>query len=426
MYSKFNKAAILAVLAMPLMASPVFAQSTGPSKKAQDSKASADDYKPVGARVGTFIFFPDLNVETVHDTNYYKQKTGAEDIDYTTFKPSASLRSDWNNHSLRLDGSIKRGEFWGSSADNFTEGDARARGKIDVSKDTAVNLEGRYQALTEARGGDDVATDAAEPTEYSQSTAKVSFKTKPNRVSVSGGLAADRYDYKDSRTLTGGTTINQDRDRDEYVANGRLGYEIQEGYEGFVRGEYGIVDYRTKVDGTATVGRNSDGYKMETGVALQLSKLLRGDVGIGWLSRSYDDAALKDISGYSANGSLTWSVTPLTDIRAKMSRGIDETTTASTSGNLTTGYGIGVDHELLRNLKLTADAKYDITDYEGDPNKRKDDKITLSAGLKYEINRNLYAGMGYTYENRDSTSTNAPLTNDYSRSIYKVNVGLRF
>lgn len=420
-----NRIILAVALVMPAVSfaasSQAVAQEQVPSKRAADSKKS-DVHQPVGARVGSFGFFPDLKVEQVYDDNYYKKKTNGDKQHYTTVKPSVSLRSDWNSHALRLDASVEHGEFWGATADNYDHADVRVRGKIDVTKATNIRLEGQARMLTEARGGDDVASDAADPTEYVRQNASVSFNHKSNRVSLSGGVEANRYDYDDSATIGGSTTNNDDRDRMEHKVTGRVGYEIQKGYEGFVRAEYGLVDYKAGVD-DAGANRDSDGYKIEGGLALQLSKLLRGDVGVGWLSRSFDDTQFKEFSALAANGNLIWSATSLTDVRVFIGREVNETTTSGTSATLLTSYGIGVAHEFLRNLKAKAELKFTTTDYEGDTTtNREDDQVKASVGLSYDVNRNIYCGASYTYEERDSNV----VVNDYDRNIYKVSVGLRF
>jgi len=396
------------------------AQAVQPSKKSADNKAS-DDFKPVGAKVGSFTLFPDLNVTQVYDDNFYKKKTNATVIHYTTIKPSVSLRSDWGTHSLRFDGNVERGQHWGHEDDNYWTGDARLRSQIDVSKATKIRLEGRHRELSEARGGDDSATDAAEPTALDRQTVSVSVNHKPNRISINVGIEGNRYNYDDNANIDGSTTNNDDRDRNDYKASGRLGYEIQEGYEAFVRGEYGAVNYSDATDDNGQ-NRDSDGYKVEAGLALQLTNLVRGDVGVGWLSKQMDDTAFQDVSGYSANGNLTWTFTDLTKVRFSLGRSLSETTTSGASSNLVTSYGIGLDHEFLRNLTAKADLGYSTTDFESSSDNRSDDKLTASAGLNYEINRNLYSGVKYSYENRDSNID----TNDYSRNIFTANVGLRF
>jgi uncharacterized protein (PEP-CTERM system associated) len=115
-------------------------------------------------------------------------------------------------------------------------------------------------------------------------------------------------------------------------------------------------------------------------------------------------------------------VTTLTTLRFLANRAINETTTANVSGTLVTNVGVGIDHEFLRNLTANADFRYSMTDYQGDPAKREDDKLTFSAGVDYKLNRNFFGGVKYTFEDRDSNIN----TNDYGNNIVKLSLGAQF
>ncbi len=157
-------------------------------------------------------------------------------------------------------------------------------------------------------------------------------------------------------------------------------------------------------------------------MAVELSRLVRADVALGWMEQNYTDSSLKDISGWSSDARVRWSVTQLTTLRFTVNRAINETTSNNVSGIIRTSAGVGVDHELLRNLILKADARYANSDYQGDPAAREDDTLTFSAGADYKMNRNFFGGLNYTYTDRDSNID----TNDYTDNVVKLTVGAQF
>jgi hypothetical protein len=138
--------------------------------------------------------------------------------------------------------------------------------------------------------------------------------------------------------------------------------------------------------------------------------------------RDYTESTFADIDETVANVNLTWSISPLTKVRLKTSREINETTTSETSGELLTSYGFGVDHELLRNLTVKVDYKRSTTDYEDASNNRSDDKDTFEVGVDYDLNRSFSLGFKYTDEERDSNIN----TNDYDRKIVMVKLAGKF
>lgn len=404
-----------------LLVLPAQAQDAAAEQKAKDAKQAEYDAK--GVPVGSFRAFPKLDVSVTHDDNIYKEKTGKNSDTITNVKPSLSLRSDWNRHSLRLDAAVDDAYYRSKSADNYTTYDLRLRGKADITKALTAKGNLRRQTGAEARGGDDVSSDAAAPVDTLTHTAGVDVAYKPNRLGVTVGATLKDYDYDDNQTIGGATTNNDDRDRKDTEGYVRVGYDIQDGYEAYAIYTANDRSYEaSKLDSATSPLRDSDGYNAKAGLSVELSKLITADVSAGYLSQDYANATLKDVSGWSADANIRWSVTTLTTLRGTVSRSVGETTTSGVSSTLATNYGVGVDHEFMRNLTAKADVKFAHSDYVGDTNNRKDDKTTYSAGLNYKLNRTFFAGAKAAYEKRDSNIN----TNDYNRTQYTVNVGAQF
>ena len=64
-----------------------------------------------------------------------------------------------------------------------------------------------------------------------------------------------------------------------------------------------------------------------------------------------------------------------------------------------TTFQFGVDHELLRNVVLSALAEYQMDDYQN--TNQQDDFYLLQAGATYNINRNFYLRGTYSYSTRE-------------------------
>ena len=62
------------------------------------------------------------------------------------------------------------------------------------------------------------------------------------------------------------------------------------------------------------------------------------------------------------------------------------------AGYLASSVAAGVDHELLRNLLLNANAGYENDFFQGVS--RTDAVFSAGAGIRYLLNRNLYLGSG--------------------------------
>ena len=167
--------------------------------------------------------------------------------------------------------------------------------------------------------------------------------------------------------------------------------------------------------------RDSWGRELVAGTAADLGGVFLGEVFAGHLQRSYDDPGLPRISGPAFGGLLQWNATPLTTLNARLARGIEESVLQA-SGFLSTRTEVGVDHELLRNLVLSANVSLTRNDYEatrGGP-EREDDVLGLDFGGLWLLNRDLHVELGYRIGRRSSENPGE----DYDSRALTVN--LRF
>ena len=114
---------------------------------------------------------------------------------------------------------------------------------------------------------------------------------------------------------------------------------------------------------------------------------------------------------------LDYAVTQLTSISGNIERGVDEGFGIAPNPRDRTTFQIGVDHELLRNVVLSALAEYQMDDYQNTTRKK---TTTFSRRVRtYNINRNLYLRGTYSYSTRTSISPDQ----DYDRNLFLLRVG---
>jgi hypothetical protein len=364
------------------------------------------DYDPLGLRVGGFFLYPRASVSGLYRDNIFYRSANEESDFVSVFTPELRLRSNWNAHALNLFADANVVRYADNSDENHTEGRAGFDGRIDVTRSTAVLGNFAYARLAEERSSPDQ-TAAAEPTRYDKygPSARLTHRLNRLRVQLGGGITF--YDFEDVPAIGGGTINMDDRDRSEAEASLQLGYEIVPNYEAFVRTSYDRRNYRSSRD-DAGLDRDSDGWEVVAGLGVELGRVTYGNVFVGYLRQDFDDPILPSIEGIGFGGDVTWNPTQLTTVKFAASRIVEETTLAGAAGALTTRTGVTVDHELLRNLILTAQAQYANHDYDGIS--RDDDVYGLSTGGDYLLNRNVSLRLRYAYARRDSSAVGG----DYS------------
>jgi hypothetical protein len=397
-----------------LMSGSAFAEDTRGEGVADRARP---DYDAAGERVGSFLLFPSIEFGAEYDDNIGRGATNTTESVGFTVSPELQLRSQWGQHELNLRAQT-RSIFYVEDSDlNYTDYGVGVDGRVDISNSTNVEFEGAYSELNEELLTVTAPTGASEPVEYSSWNVGAQLNQRFNRLTGELEATYGELDYDDVNNLIGGVIDSDLRDRASAEVRLRLGYDVSPDVNLFVEGAVNEVDYDQSPPAVA-VNRDSDGYRVGAGATFGITSLVAGEVVFGYLEQNYDSAALADVSGLSADVDLSWFVTPLTTVNVGAGSSVEQSDAVGSGGFLGQYVELSVDHELLRNVIVSAGGSFTNNDFEGIA--REDDVIALDVGAEYLINRNMSVNAGYTYEERDSTLA----SRDYERN--RVGFTLRF
>jgi hypothetical protein len=362
-------------------------------------------YAPLGIKLGTFTFLPGFQQSIGYDTN-------PEQITRLAAKPSVALRteadlafrSDWSASELsgELRGSYL--EYPDNPAASRPNGTGVTRLRIDASRDTRIDVEGRFLIDTQRTGSPDLnAGTATRPLVTSYGTT-VGATQVFNRLQLSLRGLVDRSQFEDAR-LGDGTVITQsDRNLNQYGLQLRAGYEISPSLTPFIDVLADTRVYDLRVDSTGT-RRDSDGLTLSAGSTIALTRFISGELSAGLQHRTYNDPTLRDLTAPVMNAALIWTASPLTTVRLNATAGIVETAVAGSSGVRTQAVNLEVQHDLLRNLSLIGGLTFAQSDY---------DRVNISergfsgtARIDYRFNRWLTMRGTYVYQQVNSTTASA-------------------
>jgi hypothetical protein len=365
------------------------------------------DYDPLGIRLGSFLAYPTARLAETYDSNVFATTTGTKDDFYTTFNPGIGIRSDWNVHSVALQASTATKRYSSLVSENVTNLLIAGNGRLDILRDIYVRGGAGYQLLHEDRSSPD-SVNGKKPVEYHLTSANLGYVHEPGRLGARVDATVDSYSFNNASTNTGATILQKDRDRIVYTITPRVAYEIVPGYHAFAQASGNDREYVQRTDQRG-FHRTSHGYEVDVGTAIDFTHLINGEVYVGYLEQFYADTRLKTNRGVGFGANLLWNVTQLTSLRATMARTVEETTQfvvapggalVDASGYLQTAIKLTAEHELLRNVLLSAYASYLNADYNGIT--RTDDQYEANIEGRYLINRILTAAADFTYTKRDS------------------------
>jgi len=265
----------------------------------------------------------------------------------TTVAPELLVRSDWSRHALNAE---LRGSYttYASASDlDRPLLDGRIDGRIDLQRDTSIDLEGRGAVGTDNPGSPNTEAGLSRLPVYTSVGATAGLTQRFNRLELSGKALIDRTDYAAS-TFTDGTTFdNRDRNYTQTGLRLRAGYETVPGFKPFVEAE---ADRRVHDETLDRAGfqRDSTGRTARVGFALDLPRGLKGEVSGGYTIRDYRDPALRQVKGFIFDSSLAWSATGLTTVTLSAKSGVNELVLPGRSGYLAQDIGLQVDHAFRR------------------------------------------------------------------------------
>jgi hypothetical protein len=270
----------------------------------------------------------------------------------------------------------------------------------------------------ELRRSPDEPGNARNPTRYNDTHADVAFRYRPYRVGLTAGATYDHVDYNDTALIGGGVRDNSFRERDVGVVYGRGAIEFSPGYSSFVQLSYNERLYKTPFD-FAGFNRDSRGYRIDAGVELLVTDLVRGEIFAGYMDQDYT-FPLRDVSGVNYGAGLAWYATPLLTVNLDASRSLNETTLVGAAARDDREVRLGADYELLRNVILQGSLGYTQSKFQGIP--REDNYVDAGVHATYLVNRTFSVKAGYTYDDRSSSAPGA----SYTDHIVSVAITARF
>ncbi len=395
-----------------------------------------EGYEPLGIRTGQFIVRPRMDITAAYTDNVFSISDDVvaafpgfapfadQDDLYFIFRPSVVAESDWNNHSVRSGAYLEGFHHLDFDNENVTNGGLFVDGTLDVYTNVMLMAGLSFDLLHESRDNSfqpNILTPLVgssngtleEPVEYERTNLYVGGQQELGRVRYRGRVDFRSYDYDDADSVTGFSTPRnqQFRDRNEYIAMGQVGWALTRDASVFLRGTYNVRDHDIDGNGFGAGGlnRDSSGWAMLLGLDFDISKLLRGNLGIGYMEQEFDDTELPNgggslagtsIDGISFDGGIEWFPTEMTTIGLSAKRAIRDSQLFEAVGFTAEEFGVRVDHELRRNIVLSASVTAGRDEYEGIDLEY--DRIEYGVGGTYFINRTLRANLNFTHESQEA------------------------
>ena len=353
-----------------------------------------EPYDPIGIRVGSFVYFPEVTVAGETTSNVLRQSPARDDTSVELLT-RARLVSNWNVHALEFNASGLTSFHNDFPSENDAAWNVEARGRLDVSRNTNVQGLIAHDVRQEGRSAIDAAQ-FGDRAVVAADTADLTLNHRFNRLSVQLRGGYDDIDYGPSGTG------NSNADRDTRVATEaiRTTWQFKPSFSIF--GEIETNQRRYNVAAVADgFSRDSDGQRFRAGVDFgSTARIIRGEFSLGHGSQDPSDPGLSDVDGVLIDANVAWRISEPTTLRFLARTDLYDTNTAGSAGVVSRALGVEARHVLRRHLVATAGLTYTDQDYDDVP--IRESEVRSSLLLEYYVNREWTVFSQWEHINYDS------------------------
>ncbi|RYZ13328.1 MAG: hypothetical protein EON61_07380 [Alphaproteobacteria bacterium] len=355
------------------------------------------EFDPEPLRAGAFVIDANILGAVEFNDNVYAQETNKVDDTIIRVRPEVIARSNWSVHALTVGATVDHRQFTGEDSETATDYNLFANGRLDVTRNFSFTGNAATGQTTEARY-EPGSQFAPEPAHDKYVTADIGASYRSDRLLLQGQVGASQHNYQD---------FYPQRDFDETFVGGRVSYAISPDVAVFADVRQAELDY----DDTALINRDGTQTSLRAGVNFELSAPFRGEIAVGQVNDKRDAPGSEDAKSASVDAAVEWFPTQLTTVTFRGFAGITDPGIQEALSADTQRYSVRVDHELLRNILLHAEAGFGTYKYNASPlfptYDRQDDFTDVNIGGAYKLNKNARVEAGYTFHNRDSSGVGA-------------------
>ncbi|MEW5963510.1 MAG: outer membrane beta-barrel protein [Pseudomonadota bacterium] len=372
--------------------------------------------QPDGIRAGNYVILPSLDETLIYDDNIFRSDANRVSDFRNELTPEVHFQSHLPRHLLDFSLAGRIVSYVENSDQDYANLRANLQSALHFDHAHTLSLSALSAIEHEERGELLTPLTAAEPVELYHNRAALGLTRDVGRLygTISGSF--ERWDYTDTKSISG-TMLDLDaRDTDQWVAQIKLGYRISPGYELIAK----VRGLRELNRGDEDFDRDAVGYEALAGVAFETNPLLRWRLLGGYGVRDFDQPNLDTVASALIEGRMQWLPTQTVTVYADLSHEIVSANGPEDNGRLETALRGKVEYELYHNLLLTADLEIKEADFIG--SERRDREYSGRIGLDYFPNKNLVLSIGYEHAIRDSTED----VLDMTRNRIMVGAKLRY
>jgi hypothetical protein len=357
------------------------------SRNVSVTERSHPEYEALGIRVQSFIVNAQLAVAPAFSDNVFTDNSNRVSDAYVTISPQTTIASNWSMHEVRVTAAANLQRYAQQTLRNQDPWYIYADGRFDASRNLKILVSGQLDQGVESPFSGDLVANLTVPSKFLRTLALARVIHDGGLSRISGSL--ERQSFKFDPIEFGGGVTRDQRERDRVIYRGSAIFEHALAPSLAFYGQL-VADKHSFSSNLQNGAANLDstGLSVIGGANFDLAGFMRGSIGVGYSQRNFRAKALYPTAkGISVQAKVEFFASPITTFRATAQRQLQDFSLGDGFALWDTRFGVGVDHELLRNLILSADAQIGNRSYlvfDG-----RTDIFDISATGRYQASRSL-------------------------------------
>jgi hypothetical protein len=368
------------------------------------------EYEPLGIRIDSATIRPQLGVSLGYDNNVFggPSHRGAWEI---ATQPSVLAGAENSIGSAGLYLSADDVHYIGQPTQNRTDGSAFLGGTFNLGRDK-LTVGAGYLSQHEDRTALD-ALPSDRPVAFTVANFRASYDAAFGRFTATPSIELNQFRFENT-TIFGQPVSQAARDRSSLQGGVTLRYEWMSRRD--LLWVNRLVDTRYDHPSPGQASNNSKAWQTLFGVDYDDDTVWRYRLLGGVEYRQAAAASTASQVTGIAEAEVSWSPTGMTTLHASAFRGIEDAAQTGLSNYTYTSARLRADHELLRNVVLSASATVRQATFNQSGGQQLG--LGFDTGASWLINRNLRLSL--TYDFADIRNWHLPagtVAGDYSRSL---------
>lgn len=376
------------------------------------SVVQAQEPKAAGIPLGPLVVYPSLDVAEKHDDNITQANANKISSNITLISPAAKLEGKSGANFFGLTYKLEDARYAQSGDDNYTDQFVGAYANFALGVRGDLKLNADYTEQHDARGTV-AGQNANRPEEYRTSGVSGLFSWGAPGAQ---GKAEFEAAYLDKEYTTNYSGFQQYANRENTDFGATLYWRVMPKTQLLFQAKQTDINY--KLDPVITQDSTEKRYYF--GVKWDATAQTSGTVKLGWLKKEFD--ARQSYSTGSWDAGVTWSPLSYSHVQLNTSRQTNEVTSLVGDTVRASNYALTWTHDwnpvLSSNIRV-AQLDEDYVRNGSIGGQRSDSTKTFGIGVNYQMRRWLKLGADYSHADRSSNIG----ANDFKRNILMFTAG---